>query len=64
MFSFAKNILPLHDEETVYLSSRMTMWTVKVRDQTARSVQSDRELHCPQKLLVSSKVGKDLMHAF
>ena len=37
------------------------MWTVYIRDQTARSVQSDLDLHCPQKLLLSSTVGKELM---
>ena len=36
------------------------MWTVQIRDQTARSVQSDLDLHCPQKLLVSSTVRKEL----
>ena len=30
-------------------------------DQTARSVQSGLDLHCPQKLLVSSTVGKVLI---
>ena len=34
------------------------MWTVQIRDQTAHSVQSDLDLHCPQKLLVSSSVRK------
>ena len=38
----------------------MKMWTVWIRDQTARSVQSDLDLHCPQKLLVSSSVRKEL----
>ena len=38
----------------------MKMWTVYIRDQTARSVQSDLDVHCPQKLLVSSTVMKDL----
>ena len=36
------------------------MWTVQIRDQTARSVQSDLDLHCPQKLLVLSIVGNEL----
>ena len=31
-----------------------------MRDQTAQSVQSDLDLHCPQKLLVSSPVRKEL----
>ena len=38
----------------------MKMWTVKIRDQTARSVQFDVDLHCPQKLLVSALVRKEL----
>ena len=38
----------------------MKMWTVEIRDQTAHSVQSDLDLHCPQKLLVSSTIGKEL----
>ena len=37
----------LHDEETVWLQSRMQIWTVYIRDPTACSVQSDLELHCP-----------------
>ena len=36
------------------------MWTVYVRDQTARSVQSDLDVHCPQKLPISSTEGKEL----
>ena len=36
------------------------MWTVKIRDQTAGFVQSDLDLHCPQKLVVSSSVRKQL----
>ena len=36
------------------------MWTVLIRDQTASSVQSDLDLHCPQKLLVLSLVRKEL----
>ena len=35
------------------------MWTVQIKDQTARSVQSDLDLHCPRKLLVSSSVRKN-----
>ena len=38
----------------------MKMWTVLIRDQTARSVQSDLDLHCPQKTLVSPIVSKEL----
>ena len=38
----------------------MKMWTVKIRDETAYSVQSDLDLHCPQKL-VSSSVRIELM---
>ena len=30
------------------------------QDQTARSVQSDLDLHCPQKFRVSSLVRKEL----
>ena len=37
------------------------MWIVLIRDQSARSVQSDLDLHCPQKLLVSSSVRKELI---
>ena len=40
------------------------MWTVQIRDQTAHSVQSDLDIHCPQKLLVSSSVRKDLTMNF
>ena len=36
------------------------MWRVKIRDQTAQSVQSNPDLHCPQKLLVSSSVRTEL----
>ena len=57
----AKDILPLQDEEPIPLKSSMKMWTVWIKDQTAHSVQSDLDLHCPQKLLVSSlSVRKDL----
>ena len=38
----------------------MEMWTVQIRDQTALSVQSDLDLQYPQKLLLSSTVGKEL----
>ena len=31
-----------------------------MRDQTAHFVQSDLDLHCPQKLLASSSVRKEL----
>ena len=37
---------------------------MKVRDQTAHSVQSDLDLHSPQKLLVSSAVRKELILVF
>ena len=40
------------------------MWTVYIKDQTARCVQPDLDLHCPQKLLVSSTVRKELMQHF
>ena len=29
------------------------MWTVWIRDQTAQNAQSDLDLHCPQKLVLS-----------
>ena len=38
----------------------MEMWTVKIRDQTVHSVQSNPDLHYPQKLLVSSMEAKEL----
>ena len=38
----------------------MKTWTVQVRDQTVHFVQFDLNLHCPQKLLVLSSVGKKL----
>ena len=38
----------------------MEMWTMYIRDQTACSVQSDLDLHCPQKILESSTVKKEL----
>ena len=38
----------------------MEMWTVSIKDQTAHSVQSDLDLHCPQQFLVSSTVRKEL----
>ena len=37
----------------------MKMWTMQIKDQTACSVQSDLDLHCPQKLLVLSTVRKE-----
>ena len=37
----------------------MEMLTVYIRDQTTRSVQSDLDLHCPQKLLVLSTTRKE-----
>ena len=36
------------------------MWTMYIRDQTARSVQSDLDLHCPQNVFVSLAVGNEL----
>ena len=36
------------------------MWTVHIRNQTAHSVQSDLDLHCPQRFLVTSSVRKEL----
>ena len=36
---------------------------MQIRDQTAHSVQSDLDLHCPQKLLVSSSVRNGLSPA-
>ena len=38
----------------------MKIWIVYIRDQTVHSVQSDLDLHCPQKLFVSSSLRKDL----
>ena len=40
------------------------MCTVKVRDLTAHPVQSDLDLHCPQKLLMSSSVRKELKRKY
>ena len=37
------------------------MLTMQIKDQTAQNVQSDLDLHCPQKLLVSTSVRKDLL---
>ena len=34
---------------------------MKIRDQTALSVQSDLDLHHPQKVLMSSSVRKELI---
>ena len=36
------------------------MWTVLIKDQTTHSVQSDLDLHCLQKLPLSSTVRKEL----
>ena len=38
----------------------MEMWTVKIEDQLAQTMQSDLNLHCSQKLCVSSTVRKEL----
>ena len=40
------------------------MCTVKVRDQNAHPVQSDLDLHSPQKLLMSSSVRKELKRKY
>ena len=40
------------------------MWTVWIRDQIACSVQCDLDLHCPQKLYVSSSVKKEFRIIF
>ena len=40
------------------------MWTAYIKDQTARSVQSDLDLHCPQKFLGLSTVGKELKRIY
>ena len=37
------------------------MWTEEIQDQTAHSVHSDLDLHCPQKLLMWSTAGKELL---
>ena len=42
----------------------MKMWTVQIKDQTACSVQSDLNLHCPQKLLVPSSVRKEVKYIY
>ena len=64
-FPLAKNTLPLQDERKrlVIYNLERKVWTVYMRHQTARSVQFDLDLHCPQKLLVSSTVEKELMHS-
>ena len=36
------------------------MWTMQIRDQTACSVQSGLDLHCPQKFLKSLTVREEL----
>ena len=38
----------------------MIMWTVQIRDQTSRSVQSDLDLHCVQKLPALLQVEKEI----
>ena len=48
----ATNTVLLQDHETVQLEFRMNEWTVQIKDQTACSVHSDLDLHCPQKLPV------------
>ena len=40
----------------------MKIWTMWIKDQTACSVQSDLDLHCPQKFLTSSIVRKELKY--
>ena len=42
-------------------SYRIKMWTEEIQDQTAHSVHSDLDLHCPQKLLMWSTAGKELL---
>ena len=42
----------------------MKMWTVWIRDQNARSLQSDLDLHCPQKLHVSSSRKERVNYCF
>ena len=37
------------------------MWAVWIRDQTAHFVKSDLDLHCSQKLLVSSTLRNELL---
>ena len=40
------------------------MWIISIRDQTACFVQSDLDLHCPQKLLLLSSAWKKLIYQF
>ena len=58
----AKNTLPLQDEETIKLYSRVKMWRVNIRDQTAHYVQLNLAQHRPQNLPVSSSVRKELIN--
>ena len=51
----------LQDEKIVYLKFWLQEWIVYIRDQTARFVQSDLNLHYHQQLLVSSIVRKELI---
>ena len=37
------------------------MWTVQIKDQTARFVQSDLDLHYPQTLLMSSSNDRNIL---
>ena len=66
IFSSTKNTLAFHDKETVQLYSRIQIWTVQIRDQTARPVQSDLDLHCSLKLLVKPRFFTlhDLIHLY
>ena len=57
-FSLAKKTISLQHEEQFSYNLEQKMWTVLIRDQTAHSVQSDLDLHFPQKLPVSSSVKK------
>ena len=58
----ATNTVLLQDKQKVHLLSRMKEWTLWIRDQTAQNVQSDFDLHCPLKLVVS-KVRKKIMYS-
>ena len=51
----AKNYMP-----QIYRCRGIKMWTVEIRYQTAHSVQSDLDLHCSQKILVSPSGRREL----
>ena len=63
-FSLAKYTLLLQDEETISFLCRMKMWTVLIRDQTVHSVQSDLDLHCPQKLFEFVVISKKRVYRY